>query len=209
MTKSMTNAVDEKPKTMSKNRPIIISDGKREVRIYTTRNRTRILYQISHNFGGARERRSFADLQEAKREANLLLNTSNRDEAAGMGMSMADIQSYGAARKKLDDLKMPLHMAAEVMVEANRELAGHGTILEAVRFWQRHNGSIKRKPLLELMEEYIADRRASQVDDAYLVNIRRIITLFEKSMVGMQLPDIRTSEIDGWLQGLDWKLITI
>ena len=38
---------------MKKNkRPITMSDGRREVRIYTTKNRGRILYQLSHNFGG-------------------------------------------------------------------------------------------------------------------------------------------------------------
>jgi len=208
MTKSMTNAVDEEPKTMSKKSPITMSDGKREVRIYTTRNRSRILYQISHNFGGSRERRSFANLQDAKREANLLLNTRNREEAEGMGMSMADIQSYGAARKKLQDLKMPLHVAAEVMVEANRELAGNGTILEAVRFWHRHNASITRKPVLELMEEYIADRLAAKTDPAYHSNIRRNLTLFNEAMGGMMLPDIRTNDIDEWLEKIEWEQVT-
>ena len=193
---------------MKKKCPIILSDGRREVRIYTTRNRSRILYQISHNFGGARERRSFADLQEAKREANLLLNTSNRDEAAGMGMSMADIQSYGSARKKLQDLKMPLHVAAEVMVEASRELDGNGTILEAVRYWQRHNGKIKRKPLKELVEEYLADRVAADSSAIYVNALRRLLTQFVSGMESRLLPDICTTEIDAWMDSYGWGSVT-
>ena len=194
---------------MKKNRrPIIMSDGRREVRIYTTKNRGRVLYQISHNFGGRRERRSFADLQEAKREANILLNTHTRDEAAGMGMSLAEIQSYGVARRVLDEVNMPLHVAAELVTQAQRELGAGVSIVEAARYWARNNKGITRKTVLDLIEEYIKECQAAQTDPAYHRNIRVILTLFGQSTNGVMLPDISTEQIDTWLQGLKWQMTT-
>ncbi len=189
-------------------RPIIMSDGRREVRIYTTKNRGRVLYQISHNFGGRRERRSFADLQEAKREANILLNTHTRDEAEGMGMSLAEIQSYGAARRVLDEANIPLHVAAELVTQAQRELGAGVSIVEAARYWARNNKGITRKAVLDLIEEYINECRAAQTDPAYHRNLRLILTLFGRSTNGVMLPDISTEQIDAWLQGVKWQMTT-
>lgn len=189
-------------------RPIIMSDGRREVRIYTTKNRGRVLYQISHNFGGTRERRSFADLQEAKREANILLNTHARDEAQGMGMSLAEIQSYGVAKRILDDAKIPLHVAAEMVAQARRELGESTSLVEAARYWARNNKGITRKSVLDLIEEHVADRKAAQTEEAYQSNIRRVLTLFGEATRGIMLPDIRTEQIDSWLQGVEWEPIT-
>jgi integrase len=188
--------------------PIIISDGWREVRIYTTKNRGRILYQLSHNFGGTRERRSFSDQQEAKREASILLNTHTREEAAGMCMSLADIQSYGAAKRILDEAKIPLHVAAEMVAQAKRELGESTSIVEAARYWARNNSGITRKSVSDLIEEYIEDRKAAQTDEAYQSNIRRVLTLFAAVTKGVMLPDIRTEQIDNWLHGLAWEPIT-
>ncbi len=193
---------------MRKKRPIIMSDGRREVRIYTTKNRGRVLYQISHNFGGARERRSFSDLQEAKREASILLNTHTQDEAAGMGMSLAEIQSYGVAKRILDDAKIPLHVAAEMVAQAKRELGDGVSIVEAAKFWVRNNKGITRKTVLDLIEEYIADRRAAETDPGYHRNIEYILTLFGEATKGMMLPDIRTEQIDAWLQTQGWQPAT-
>lgn len=194
---------------MKKNRrPIIMSDGRREVRIYTTKNRARVLYQISHSFGGRRERRSFADLQEAKREANILLNTHTRDEAEGMGMSLAEIQSYGAAKRALDEAKIPLHVAAELVTQAQRELGAGVSIVEAARYWARNNKGITRKTILDLVEEHVEDRKAAQTEEAYQSNIRRVLTLFGEATRGIMLPDIRTEQIDNWLHGLEWEPIT-
>ena len=207
MTKCMT--IDTGRKTsMRKKRPIIMSDGRREVRIYATKNRGRVLYQISHNFGGARERRSFSDLQEAKREANILLSTHTREEAAGLGMSLADIQSYGAAKRILDEAKIPLHVAAELVAQAKRELGEGVSIVEAARYWARNNSGITRKEVSDLIEEYIEDRRAAQTDEAYRSNIRRVLTLFAGETKGVMLPDISTEQIDNWLQALEWEMIT-
>lgn len=189
-------------------RPIIMSDGRREVRIYTTKNRGRVLYQISHNFGGRRERRSFADLQEAKREANLLLNTHTRDEAEGMGMSLAEIQSYGAARRVLDEAKIPLHVAAELVTQAQRELGAGVSIVEAARYWARNNKGITRKTVLDLVEEYARDCDALQTIPGYRRNLRLAVTRFGEATKDIMLPDIRTEQVDTWLKVDEWTLTT-
>ena len=54
--------------------PIVLTNGKQEIKIYTVQNRGRSVYQLSFYEGGHRERKTFGKLSVAKREAKLVLN---------------------------------------------------------------------------------------------------------------------------------------
>ena len=56
-----------------KTTPLVISDEHNEIKIYTVKGRAASFYQLSYYRAGERIRKTFADLNEAKREARMQL----------------------------------------------------------------------------------------------------------------------------------------
>jgi hypothetical protein len=74
----MTTRVDSRRKVVKREKkavPLVISDEQNEIKIYTVKSRTGTLYQVAYYRAGERVRKTFADLNEAKREARLQLGT--------------------------------------------------------------------------------------------------------------------------------------
>jgi len=98
--------------------PVIVSNDQHEIKIYATESHGRALYQISFYRGGKRERRSFADLNEAKREARIIPREIARDSIQAENLTANEIESYTIARRILAPHKTPVHVAAEVFAAA-------------------------------------------------------------------------------------------
>ena len=184
--------------------PVTISNDQQEIKIYTTESHGRPLHQLSFYRGGKRERRSFADLNEAKREARIILGGLARDSIQAENLTGAEIQSYVVARRVLAPLNTPVHVAAERYAETQRELPGGVSILEAVRYWSRYNLGIQQRTINDLLEEYLAARQATRVSSGYLYVLRRFLGGFGKFTAGRVLSSLRCQDLDDWLQTVSW-----
>src|SRR2546421_12403268 len=102
--------------------PVIISNDEQEIKIYATESHGRPLHQLSYYRGGKRERRSFADLNEAKREARMILGEIARDSIQAENLSAAEIESYTIARRTLASFNVPVHVSAEAYTAARNVL---------------------------------------------------------------------------------------
>lgn len=139
-----------------KTAPVTISNDQQEIKIYTTESHGRALHQLSYYRGGKRERRSFADLNEAKREARIILGGLARDSIQAENLTGVEIQSYTVARRVLAPLNVPVHVAAESFVAARSILPADVSIQDAVLYFNRFNKGVVRKQINELFEEHIA-----------------------------------------------------
>jgi integrase len=180
--------------------PLIISNDQHEVRIYTTESHGRPLYQLSFYRGGKRERRSFADINEAKREARIVLGELARDAIQAENLTAAEIESYIIARRVVAPHNVPVHVAAEVFASARSELAPEVSIQDVIRYFNQFNRGVDRRQVDELVEDYIASRRASGVTETYLRMVRRYVERFGKFTHGRMLPDLRARDLDDFLQ---------
>lgn len=54
-------------------KPIVLTNGSQEVKIYTVKNRDRFVFQLSYQEAGHRERKTFAKMADARREAKTVL----------------------------------------------------------------------------------------------------------------------------------------
>ena len=160
------------------NSPIEISNGRDAVKIYRVSNRGRSLFQVSYYRAGRRERRTFSDKAEAKREAKTILcqlasNATEADEA----ISATDIESLVAARSALNGIGLPLHLAVEGFAGAVRLLGqpddSVAALHRAVAFYVKHHpvGSV-RVSLREMVERYQESRRRLGVSKVWLDTIR-------------------------------------
>jgi len=188
--------------------PVIISNDQQEIRIYTTESHGRPLHQLSYYRGGKRERRSFADLNEAKREARIILGQIARDSIEAENLTAAEIESYTVARRVLAPLNTPVHVAAEAFATARRALAPEVAIQDAVEYFNRFNRGVVRKQVSDLLEEFIESRRATTVTQGYLTTLGRNVCGFGRFTAGKMLPDLRARDLDDFLQQLPWQAVT-
>jgi len=188
--------------------PVIISNDQQEIKIYTTESHGKPLYQLSYYRGGRRERRSFADLNEAKREARIILGELARDSIQAENLTAAEIESYTVARRVLAPLNVPVHVAAESFVAARSILAADISIQDAVLYFNRFNKGVARKQINELFEDYIASRRAAGVSQGYVAVMDSYLRPFGKFTAGRMLPDLRARDLDDFLIQTAWEPIT-
>ena len=185
--------------------PVIISNDEHEIKIYTTESHGRALYQLSFYRGGKRERRSFSDLNEAKREARIILGGIARDQIQAENLTAAEIESYTIARRTLAPFNMPVHVASELFASVQRELPPSVSLLEAVRYWNRYNHDIRQNTVSELRGEFIAGLQSTGVTRSYVVELNRCLDEFGKFTAGRMLSSLRGCDLDAWLRQLPWE----
>lgn len=115
-----------------KNAPLVISDEHNEVKIYTVKGRAGSHYQLSYYRAGERQRRTFADLNEAKREARMQLGLLAGERIQARNLSAMEMESYVIATRTLESIGLPLHVCAELFAEAHRVLKGN-SVLDAAK----------------------------------------------------------------------------
>lgn len=188
-------------KSTQKNAPIVIANGSQEVKIYTVQNRGRSLFQLSYHQGGVRQRKTFAKASDARREAKIVLGqlTLNSHDAAEL--STADMESYVIAKKYTEPTGLPLHVCAEMFAQAHGLLAGR-SLKEAVEFYIGfHPEGVKQKTLAELLAEYVAGREAMGSSRKHMFKLKTITKRMRETFADKTLAQLRTVELDQWLNG--------
>ncbi len=188
--------------------PIVVSNDQHEIKIYPKESRGRPLHQLSYYRGGKRERRSFADLNEAKREARIILGQLARDSIQAENLTAAEIESYTIARRILMPHNTPVHVAAENYAAACEQLPVNVSIHDAIRYFNEFNKGVDRKQVMELVDPYISALRTSGVTEAYIKLVRHDVSLFGRFTTGRMLPDLRARDLDEFLQGLSLAPVT-
>jgi integrase len=185
----------------------VITNGKQTVKLYQSINRGKAMYQLAFYTAGRRVQKNFADKSEAKRVANQILSGLTNDAKAVEAMATPELESLVAARRVLAPA-YALHVAVEEHAQAVAKL-GKATLREAVEFFLRHNRSdVPRLTLAEIAEQFAKSREQSGLSAHYISQCRKIIGDMAKVFAGQMLPDLKTSELDGWLGGLPFAAKT-
>jgi integrase len=189
--------------------PFVIGDDHHEIKIYTSNSRGGDLHQVCYYENGQRVRKSFTDLPEAKREARMILGRLAGLRVATRNVTSAEIEALVSAQKSLAACGTPLHIAAQEYAEA-RHLLKSVQLLHAVRrYVEEHDPSTKRKPLAELVKEYVATLRDSALTDHHVATVHSHLKQFERVFSEKFLPDLMPQEIDAWLQGkTNWSSVS-
>lgn len=180
--------------------PQTFTNGRNEVKLYTTQGRSGASYQACYYVGGKRERKTFADLAEARRFARQKLNdlATTTDEA--QAVSTPELESYLAAKRIIAPSGLPLHNVCETFMAA-RELLGETPLLDAVRRYLRQNKGVETVPLGRAAQEFMDSRERMGVCWRYIGQLRCDLNRFTSAFAGRQLADITTRELDEWICG--------
>ncbi len=160
-------------KTKSQKFPITILRGSSVVKIYRDKTKASGTYfRVSFYKGGKRCGLNFADLNEAKAEAEAKAAQLSRGDLDALHITGKDRLVYGRALDAIRPLDVTLDAAALEYAAAKKVLTGF-SLAEAAHFYMRHHGrGIRPKPVAEAVAEMIAAKADKGVSATYLADLR-------------------------------------
>jgi hypothetical protein len=184
---------------------IEITVGEHTAKVYQITNRGRLAFQVSFYRAGKRQRLTFSKLAEAKSEARRALGKLASVDPEVQKLSTPDMEALILARRHLDGLAIPVHVATETFAAAVKMLsngaqAGAATIIEACQFYLKHGARKITKTLLTVSaEEFIKSRRESDSCKDYENQCRVALRALLASLAAssMELPD--TKVLKDWM----------
>ncbi len=209
MTKNATAAGKKAASKSGKERKVrTVQSGSVTVKIYEGRNRGKPCFTVIWYIGEKRERRSFFDLHQAKCYAKDRAEKLAAGQVNAPSVTVAQAQDFKEARRRLGPLEVPISVVAGEYADAVGRLGNAGTFRQAVEFFL-HNSirPDKQRTIPQLLEEFLAAKRAKECSQVYLDDCMWRLRRFARNF---QVPvsTICTSDIEEWLLKLKVTLTT-
>lgn len=179
------------------------------VKIHVSRTAKQTLHQVCWRESGKRERKTFTHAPDAQRFARQKESDLARGAQFARGLTFADSQSYAAAVKALAELSqiVPVHEAVRSFTEAAK-IVGPANVTNAVRFYAEHHREITSVRLDEAIPHFIQSREKMNVTLGHLAQIRRHLSCLQTRFPGRNLEELRTAELESWVDSLPWQAST-
>jgi integrase len=168
--------------------PLTIKKGHAVVKIYEITNRRRKnrdgkaykIYTVSYIGPSGRTRRDFANLDEARAEANIIARSIAGFDAQRLNLTGDDARHYLEARDTIRPTGLPLHSVAHEFVRAF-DILGGANIVEAARYYRKHvDTALPQLSTEEAVEKFHEAKEAEGVSAMYLKDIRLLLGDFAK-----------------------------
>ena len=197
----------KKPRTgIVRNRPIFVRNGNVTLKIYqgtSAKNGVDYpLFTLCYYEGGARKRRAFGSLDDAKTEAGKVADRLNQGERDVLKLTNSDQQSYVIASRELKPLGVPMLDAVRQYIAAAKALPTGASLLAAAsEYALRHPAMVKSKPLPDVVEDFLRDKEQDGVSPVYLRALKYHLTPL-KERFKTPIVNVTTAELDAWLRSL-------
>ena len=184
--------------------PMTVKRGNVRVKIYSTPTNGCDSFTVAYYFAGKRQRRTFADLELAKQEAELAATKICAGELDVLSLTSGDRTAYVRAMEMLKPLGTPLEMAVMQFVEAASMLDG-ASLVEAAKFYRKHHSAkMPRKPVTEVVTEALEAKRADGLSEVYVKDLTTRLTRFGKAF-RCPIQMVLAAEIQDYLRGLKFS----
>lgn len=188
-------------KTKAEKFPLVVKRGSAVVKIYRDdTKKSGTYYRVSFYKGGKRTSQNFADLGEAKQEAEAKASQLSRGDLDALQITGKDRLIYSRALEAIRPYGISLDTAATEYAAAKKLLVGF-TLAEASRFYMRHHGKgIHPKPVADAVEEMIAAKTLKGVSPTYLADLKYRLGALKKAFqcnVNAIVPDDIRTFLDG------------
>ncbi|MBL9138514.1 MAG: site-specific integrase [Verrucomicrobiales bacterium] len=179
------------------------SFGNVQVRIYHVRRKAdgRDFWQVSDYTTGKRRLITFADRDEAEREAARIAQNLAAGKVVALELSPAERAAYGRAIELLRPTGVSLEVAAATFAEASALLGNQpGRMIEAARHFSRR-AAITKTSIGDAVSELIAFKKSRGMSARHLADLRNRLQRFASSFTG-DLGDLTTPQLQRWLDDL-------
>jgi integrase len=161
--------------------PITVKKGHATVKIYEVTNRDSVNYCVSYISPTGRQRRNFAQLDLAKREANNIAQQLAAGDMEALKLTGREKQIYVEAERAIAGTGLPLHTVAHEFARAY-EILGGAHIVEAARYYKKHvDVDLPQITAAEAVETFRATKEAEGLSAKYLQDIRTLLGHFARA----------------------------
>jgi integrase len=175
--------------------PITVKKGHATVKIYKVKNRDRANYCVSYISASGRQRRNFADLDLAKREAAIVAQNLADGDIEALKLTGREKQIYVEAERAIAGTGLPLHSVAHEFARAFNILGG-AHIVDAARYYKKHvDIDLPQITAADAVQKFHAAKRAEGLSVVYLNDIRWLLgdfaQAFQCPLSSIQPEDLR------------------
>ena len=140
--------------------------------------RARLLRELRQRTG--RQRRNFANLDLAKREANNVAQHLADGDMEALKLTGREKQIYVEAERAIAGTGLPLHSVAHEFARAF-DILGGANIVEAARYYKKHvDVDLPQITVADAVEKFRAAKEAEGMSAMYLKDIRGLLGDFAK-----------------------------
>jgi integrase len=175
--------------------PLIIRSGHAIVKIYRVKDRGRFNYTVAYNKQTGRVKKTFADFELAKREANSIARRLAVGDLESLKLTGGDRQIYVEAEQAIEGTGLSLHSVAHEFARAFKILGG-AHIVEAARYYKQHvDVNLPRITAAAAVEKFSEAKAAEGLSKTYLNDIRWLLGDFARAfqcpLASIQPDDLR------------------
>ncbi|MBI4662165.1 MAG: tyrosine-type recombinase/integrase [Verrucomicrobia bacterium] len=189
-----------------KQKPETVTVGNVRVKIYARQRPTlnggnRTVFEVSDYTSGIRRLRGFTEHTDARKEAERIARQLSSGNATAANMLSSETASYGRAIELLRPTGVSLELAAGTFAKCFETLGGD-RLLEAARFYRRHNADkLPQKIVREVVEELLTVKSSRRASGRYVEDLKSRLSRFADSFA-VQIENITTGDVQGWLDRL-------
>lgn len=156
----------------TKSSAVLVKRGNITVRIYPYQKNGSTYFNVADYSSGKRVFLGFPDLQKAKCEAELIAARMTTGDKDVLQLRSSDRAAYMRAIQLLAPSGVPLESAVAQFAEAT-SILGKTSVVESAKFFVRRNPSVlPKKSVSEVVDEFIADKKAKGKGERYLGDLR-------------------------------------
>ena len=180
--------------------PITVKKGHASVKIYEVKNREALNYTVSYISATGRQRKNFASLDLAKREANTVAQHLADGDIEALKLTGREKQIYVEAERAIAGTGLPLHSVAHEFARAF-DILGGANIVEAARYYRKHvDVDLPQLSVREAVEKFRAAKHAEGLSAMYLKDIRGLLGDFARDFQ-CPLSSIQPEDLRDYLNG--------
>jgi integrase len=174
--------------------PLLVTKGHAVAKIYKGTNRGKDIFTLSYVGPGGRVRQNFADLAEAKREADSAVAKMQIGDLQALRLTGRDAQLFVAATDALRPCGVSIDIACREFAQAF-EILGFDGIIEAARHYQKTvTTGLPDITVQEAVQQFHDEKKQLGKSTKYLKDIRQILGAVDPGKIA-------TEERTGGLSG--------
>src|SRR5260370_453285 len=181
--------------------PITVKKGHAMVKIYQLNNRYNVNYCVISISATGRRRRTFADLDLARREAGIIAQSLSDGDMEALKLTGQQKQIYVEAERAIAGTGLPLHSVAHEFARCF-DILGHAGIVEACRYFKKHvETGLPDMPVATAVEKFSDAKRAEGMGALYLHDIKTILRRFARHFQH-NIASIATEDLRDYLNAM-------
>jgi integrase len=167
------------------------------------------VFEVSDYTAGIRTLHSLSNSAKAIAEAQRIAKLISTGQNTAATMRNSDAASYGRAVELLRGIDVPLELAAGRYAEAYKILGGD-KIIEAARDFIRRNPTERpARTIAEVVTELVELKKKRGAGSRYAEDLKSRLDKFGERFASIRVDRVTTTDIQGWLDGMDAKPRTV